>query len=175
VEVDQAQTAVADASDGLKWLDHMFAQEKISFKTPEEQLYTPNAYIDLTIKPCNVDILKNMTSPDLSKRTIMHDCAGNVATLILAARKLNQTGYVQRHCGLINTKDKVRKLRKVFQLSSNAQSTDAAQKKIEKQLEYRALAPAALIRLQTNNGELKKITKKENLSIMFSVFLVLDD
>jgi hypothetical protein len=59
--------------------------------------------------------------------------------------------------------------------TSNAQSTYAAQKKIEKQLEYRALAPAALIRLQTKNGELNKITKKENISIMLSFFLVFDD
>jgi hypothetical protein len=37
------------------------------------------------------------------------------------------------------------------------------------------LAPAALNRLQTKNGELNKIIKKEILSIMLSVFLVLDD
>jgi hypothetical protein len=34
---------------------------------------------------------------------------------------------------------------------------------------------AALSRLQTKNGELNKITKKEILSIVFSVFLVSDD
>jgi hypothetical protein len=59
--------------------------------------------------------------------------------------------------------------------TSNAQSTYAAQKKIEKQLEYRALAPAALIRLQTKNGELNKIKKKDIIYIMFSLFLVLDN
>jgi hypothetical protein len=69
----------------------MFAQGQISFKTSEEQLYTPNSYIDRIIKLCNVDILKHMTAPDLSKRAIMHDCAGNGATLNLEARKLNQT------------------------------------------------------------------------------------
>jgi hypothetical protein len=121
-----------DASDGLKLfqlktpgmqgqelLDNMFAQQQISFKTSEEQLYTSNAYLDLTIKPCNIDILKHMKPPDLSKRTIMQDCAGNGATLNLAARKLNQTGYVQRHCGLVNTEDKVRKMRNALHLSQS--------------------------------------------------------
>jgi hypothetical protein len=132
VEVDQAQAAVVDASNGVKWfqlkspgmqgrelLDHMFAQGQISFKTSEEQLYTPNAYLDLSIKPGNVDIIKHMMAPDLSKSAIMQDCAGDRATLNLSARKLNQTGYVQRHYGLVNTEDKVRKLRNALQLSQS--------------------------------------------------------
>jgi hypothetical protein len=74
----------------------------------------------------------------------------------------------------------VSKLKHALQLSqsmatiSNEQSFEAGQNNIEKQLEYRALAPAALSRMQTKNGELNKITKKDILSIMFSVFLVLD-
>jgi hypothetical protein len=88
-EVDQAQAAVVDARDDIKWfqlkppimqaqelLDHMFAQRQISFKTSEEQLYTPNTYVDLSTKPCKVDILKHTTAPGLSKRAIMQDCAG---------------------------------------------------------------------------------------------------
>jgi hypothetical protein len=94
---------------------------------------------------------------------------------------LNQTEYVQHHCGVVNTEDNARKLRNALQLSQsmakiwNEQSIDTAKKKTNKQLEYRALAPVNLSRLKTKNGELNKITKKEILSIMFSVFLVLDD
>jgi hypothetical protein len=122
-----------------------------------------------------------MTAPALSKRAIMQDCAGNGSTLNLTARKLNQTGYAQLQCGLFNTEDKVRKLRKALQLSqsiatiSNEQITEEAQKKIENQLEYCALAPVALSRLQTKNGELNKIKKKDIIYIMFSLFLVLDN
>jgi hypothetical protein len=63
----------------------------------------PNSYLDITIKPSKIEVLKYMTPPDLSKRAIMKDCAGNGATLNLIARKLNHTGYVQRHWGLVNT------------------------------------------------------------------------
>jgi hypothetical protein len=122
-----------------------------------------------------------MMSPDLFKRAIMQDCTGKEATLNLVAITLNQTGYVQRHCGLFNTQEKARNTRNALQLSqsmatiSNEQSTEAAKHKMEKQLEYRALAPVALDRLQTKNDDLNKITKKEIPSIMLSVFLVLDD
>jgi hypothetical protein len=79
----------------------------------------PNSYLDITIKPSNIEVLEYMTAPDLSKRAIMKDCAGNGAELNLAARKLNQTGYVQRHCGLVNTEVKVRKLKNALQLSQS--------------------------------------------------------
>jgi hypothetical protein len=131
-EVDQEHAAVVDASDGLKLfqlktpgihcqerMEHMFAQRQIIFKTSEEQLYTPNAHLGLTIKPCNIDIIKHMQAPDLSKRAIIHDCAGNGATLNLAARKLNQEGFAHRHCGLVNTEDKLRKLRNTLQMSQS--------------------------------------------------------
>jgi hypothetical protein len=76
---------VTDASNGLKWfklkppdlksqtlLDHnMFAQRQISFKTQEKEIYALNDYLDLAMKPYNVTILKHMTSPDLSKRSVV--------------------------------------------------------------------------------------------------------
>jgi hypothetical protein len=88
---------------GQKILDHMFFQRQLGFKTNETHLYMPNSYLDIAIKPSNIEVLKYMTAPYLSKRAILKECAGNGATLNLAARKLNQTGYMQRHCGLVNT------------------------------------------------------------------------
>jgi hypothetical protein len=122
-EVTEAQGLVKDASSGLEWfrlkppgmkvqklLDHMFFQRQLSFKTKETHLYMTNSYLKIAINPSNIEVLKYMTAPDLSKRAIVNDCAGNGATLNLAARKLNQTVYVQRHCGLVNMDVKVRKL-----------------------------------------------------------------
>jgi hypothetical protein len=124
---------VTDASDGLNWfqffkppgmkgqtlLDHMLDPRQISFKTQEKELYAPNAHLDIAMKPCNVKILKHMTSPDLSKRSVMQDCAVKRATLNLATRKLNQTGHVQHQCGLVNMEDKVPKLNNALQLSQS--------------------------------------------------------
>jgi hypothetical protein len=132
----------------------------------------PNSYLYIAIKPSNIEVLKYMTAPDLSKRAIMKDCAGNWATLNLTARKLNQTGYLQHRCGLVNTEVKVRKLKNALQLSqsmakiTNGQSSERAQQIVEKQLEYRTLAPVTLETLKGKNGELDKITKNEILSIM---------
>jgi hypothetical protein len=167
VKVTEAQGLVKDASSGLEWfqlnppgmkgqklLDHMCFQRQLSFKTKETHLDMPNSYLDIAIKPSNFEVLKYMTVPDLSKRAIMKDCAGNGATLNLAVRKLNQTGYVQRHCGLVNTEVKVRKLKNALQLSqsmatiTNGQCSERSQQRVEKQLEYRTLAPVALEKLK---------------------------
>jgi hypothetical protein len=94
---------------------------------------------------------------------------------------MNQTGYVQRHCGLVNTEDKVLKLKNALQLSqsmatiSNEQSNDAARKNIELEDMYCVLAPSALTKLAARNGNPTNITKKEILSIIFSVFIILQE
>jgi hypothetical protein len=96
-----------------------------------------NKGLDIAIKPSNIDVLKYMTAPDLSKRATMKDCAGNGATLNLTARKLNQTGYVHRHCGLVSTEVKVRKLKNALQLSQsmatikNGQCSERDQQRVE--------------------------------------------
>jgi hypothetical protein len=191
-EVTEAQGLVKDASSGLEWfqlkppvmkgqklLDHMLFQRQLSFKTKETHLHMPNSYLDIVIKPSNIEVLMYMTAPDLSKISTMKDCAGNGETLNLAARKLNQTGYVQRHCGLVNTEVKVRKLKNALQLSqfmatlTIGQSSERSQQRVEKQLEYRTLAPVALEKLKGENGELNKITNNEILSIMYFYFLIL--
>jgi hypothetical protein len=153
-EVMEAQGLVKNASSGLEWfqlkppgmkgqklLDHMFYQRQLSFKKKETHLYIPNSYLDIAIKPSNIEVLNYMTAPDLSKRAIMKECAGNGAMLNLTARKLNQTGYVHRHCGLVHTEVKVRKLKNALQLSqymatiTNGQCSESAQQRVEKQLE----------------------------------------
>jgi hypothetical protein len=74
---------------------------------------------------------------------------------------------------------KVRNLKNALQLSqfmttiTNRQCSERAQQRVEKQLEYRTLAPVALEKLKGKNGELNKITKNEILSIMSFYFLVL--
>jgi hypothetical protein len=191
-EVTEAQGLVKDASSGLEWfqlkppgmkghklLDHMFSQQQLRLKTKENHLYIPNSYLDIAIKPSNIEVLKYMTDPDLSTRAIMKECAGNGATLKFAVRKLNQIGYVQRHCRLVNIGVKVRKLKSALQLSqsmatiTNGQSSERAQHIVEKQLEYRTLAPVALEKLKGQNWELNKITKNEILSVMYFYFLIL--
>jgi hypothetical protein len=78
-------------------------KHQICYKTRANDIYAPNAYLDVFMLPGNLEILQFNTAPDLTKISIMGDCAGNGATMNIATRKLNQTGYIQRHCGLVNT------------------------------------------------------------------------
>jgi hypothetical protein len=97
----------------------------------------------------------------------MQDCTGNGATLNLAAQNLNHMGYILHHCGIINTLS--------MATISNELSKDAAQKKIELQAMYHVIAPSALNKLTAKDGNPTKITKKEILSILFSVFIILEE
>jgi hypothetical protein len=171
--VVSAQAARHEGTETIR--PHVFSTTT-ELQKKETHLYMPNSYLDIKIKPSNIEVLKYMNAPDLSKRAIMKDCAGNGATLNLTARKLNQTGYVQRHCGLVNTEVKVRKLKNALQLSqymatiTNGQCSERAQQRVEKQIEYCTLAPVALEKLKGKNGELNKITKNEILSIIYFYF-----
>jgi hypothetical protein len=137
-----------------------------------------NSYLDIAIKPSTIEVLKYMTAPDLSKRAIIKDCAGNGATINLTARKPKQTGYVQHHCGIINMEVEVRMLKNALQLSQsmatikNGQCSERPQQNVEKQLEYHTLAPVALEKMQGKNGELNKITKNKILSMIYFYFLI---
>jgi hypothetical protein len=115
--------------------------------------------------PGNFKILQFRTAPDLAKRSIMGDCAGNGTTMKVAARKLNQTGYSQWHCGLVNTEEKVRKLH----------GNEAAQKRINVQSTYSEVAPVVIQKVRANNGDATKLTKKEILTTLFFVFHTLEE
>jgi hypothetical protein len=84
-------------------LDYMFAKRQIYYKTNKKSRYMPNEYGNVAMKPFNLKVFQFLTKPDLSKRSIMRDCAEYGAQLKMVTRKLNQTGYIQHHCGLVNT------------------------------------------------------------------------
>jgi hypothetical protein len=77
---------------------------------------------------------------ELSKRSIIRDCAENGAHLNMVARKLNQTGYIRRHCDLVNTEAKVKKVKNALQLTqqmdviTKEHEDEAAQKKYAVQI-----------------------------------------
>jgi hypothetical protein len=107
---------------GKYLLEHMFMKHQLCYKTKVKDLYAPNVYLDVAMLPGKMEILWFKTASDLTKRSIMGDCDGNGDTMNLVARKLNQTGYIQRHCGLVNTEEKVRKLQNQLQLSDSIAS-----------------------------------------------------
>jgi hypothetical protein len=94
----------------------------------------------------------------------------------LDARKLNQTGYIQRHYGLVNTEEKVRKLQNQLPLRDSIviinkeHDNEASQKIIKVQLTYTEVSPVAIRKLKAKNGDATKLTKKEILDILFFVF-----
>jgi hypothetical protein len=111
----------------------------------------------------------------------MRDCAGNGATMNLAARKLNHTGYIQCYCGLVNTEEKVHKLQNQLQLSDSIaknnkeHANEADHKRIKVQSTYSEVAPVAIRKLKAKNGDATKYTKKEIIAVLFFVFYTLEE
>jgi hypothetical protein len=161
----------------------MFVNLQIGHTTRSNDLYEPTAYLDVAMLPGNLEILQFKTAPDLTNRSIMGDCAGNGATMNLAARKLNQTGYIQCHCGLVNTEEKVRRLQNQLQLSDSItiinkehdNDNESGQNRIKVQSTYSEVALVAIRKLKSKNGDATKLTKKEILAILFFVFHTLED
>jgi hypothetical protein len=193
-DVAQAQAVVKDTNTGLRrfqltpegvigqdFLEHMFLKHQMCYKTKATDLYAPNAYLDVAMLPGNLEILQFKTAPDLTRRSIVGDCADNGATMNLAARKLNNTGDIQHHCGLENTEEKVRKLQNQLQLSDSIvaiikeHDNEASQKRIKVQSMHSEVVPVAIQRLKANNGDATKLTKKEILAILFFVFHTLEE
>jgi hypothetical protein len=66
----------------------MVDQQQIRYSNDEKALYKPHEYLNIAIKSCNITVLPFTTKPDLSKRSIMRDCAGNGEQMNTATRKL---------------------------------------------------------------------------------------
>jgi hypothetical protein len=87
----------------------------------------------------------------------MGEFAGNGTNMNLSDCKLHQTGYIQRHCGLVNNQEKVRKLQIQLQLSDSIaiinkeHDNEAPQKRIKVQSTYNEVAPVAIRKLKAKN------------------------
>jgi hypothetical protein len=154
---------------------------QMCYKTRAKDLYAPNAYLDVAMLPGNLEIRQFKTAPDLKKRSIMGKCAGNGATMNLAACKFKQNVYIQHHCGIVNTEEKVRKLHNQLQISdlittiNKEHDNEAAQEWIKVHLTYNEVSPVFIRKLKEKNGDAAKLTKKEILTILFFVFHTLKE
>jgi hypothetical protein len=52
---------------GQSLLDHVFTPRHVCYKIDHKKIYTPNAYLDLAIKPCNSGAMKFKMRSYLSK------------------------------------------------------------------------------------------------------------
>jgi hypothetical protein len=84
---------------GLQLFEHMIAKPCLDPKGGLKD--APSPHFDVSISNPQRDMLKP-TSLELSKQEIMKYAGGHSATIKMAARKLDQLGYVKAHSGVAN-------------------------------------------------------------------------
>eukprot|EP00978_Attheya_sp_CCMP212_P031727 scaffold120920_cov35-Attheya_sp.AAC.1 len=154
---------------GEELLDHMhaFALRDPKSKTEDDTAVKPSAYLDLSISSDQLKIIMQPRARDITMRELMRDAGGNGATMKIAKRKLSTFGAIQSHSGMANDERRLAQLRNKFELVAslaeiNRLEKDNLEAKANSALmEKRTKAPAALAKLSTNNGKVKKLTKLE--------------
>ena len=137
----------------------------------------PSTNFDVSITSPRRDMLKP-TSLGLTKREIMKYAGGHGATIKMAARKLDQLGYVKAYSCVANDSARLEKLTNQLQLANSLaviERSDAAiakKKKTDSFAERLAMAPMAVVKLAEKGGLAISLTKKEISALLFVHFSV---
>ena len=115
---------------GLPLFEHMISKRCID---PQGGVKddAPSAHFDVTITSPQRDMLK-ATSLELNKQEIMKYAGGHGATIKMAARKLDQLGYIKAHSGVANDSARLKKLRNQLQLANSLASIERSEAAIAK-------------------------------------------
>ena len=103
----------------------------------------------------------------------MKDASGDRAAMKMAERKLNALGNINSHACFVNSATNLEKMRNQMQLASSisqvarVQRSEALAKRNEENAEKVTVAPIALAKLEKNNGDADKLTKKEIVAVLW--------
>ena len=165
---------------GMDLFDHMLQfrnrDQKIrrTNKNPDDtaaSIVRPAPYLDVEFKAGQLSTVQP-TIEDLRASNLMRDAGGDGAMMKLAERKLNALGNVNSHSCFVNSAVNLEKMRNQVQLASSiaqvgrVQRLEAIAKKNEETAEKLNLAPTALAKLEKNNGDVEKLTKKEIAAVL---------
>ena len=188
-EVLEAKAAATDATDGLNsfilkppgltgidLFSHMVQKRLIDPKSKDK----PSCYLAIDLDKSQLGILAP-TSLQLNKREIMRYAGGTGASMKMAARKLDQFGYIKSYSGLANDPARLSKLANQLMLAKSVASIaeeekrQARQKKTTATTELFALAPEAKKKLANKLGDVNKLTKKEISALLLVCYLIEED
>jgi hypothetical protein len=183
-EIEAVQASTKGINDGLncflvkppglkgkELFAHMVAVRLINTKAT-----SPSEYLDVVVSTSNRTVLKDAAEASMSKRNIMKDAGGANATMKLAARKLDQMGYIKLHSGIVNTPKMLAKMTNQMQMSKllaeirTIETTATVDKKKIYTDSLILLAPSAKIKLASNSGDVMKLTKKEMCSLLLESY-----
>ena len=173
---------------GIALLDHMCIfgnTQHASAKgkgTAEDEMTVmrPSANLAVHLYP---DLLKSIqpTANQLRRGEIIKDYVGNNAAHKCARRKLNSYGYLVGHCGVVNSKENMNRMKEqlvmvvlVYEIHWK-EAEDKVLEKLEKNKMNNEKAPVAVGKLDDKGCMVVKITVAKIESILFSVYNITMD
>ena len=115
---------------------------------------------------------------DITKRNIMRKVGGTGASIKLGKRTLDNLGYIKSQCCFPNDQQRIEKLERQARLAASIEEIkeyNDRKKKEEQVAASEAMltgCPESLKKLKDKGGDLTKITKKEIVSILFTVYRI---
>ena len=175
---------------GKDLLDHMTNFRRRDTTASDTEKLEPSAYLDV-VMTADQQMLMNPKPHDLTVRAILRDAGGVGASLKLAKRKLDATGFVKAHCGRINGPVRMKRVSDALHLAdsiaeisrANASDRNEAKKTHEASLWPLALTAVRKLRkLHAGLSEgsedektaeaIKKLTKADCSAILARYFQV---
>ena len=173
---------------GEKLLEHMCGHRNRMFakevSIDDDSAYIrrpcqePSSYLDLHLYPDSLRAIMP-SEKDFNRGNVMSHAHGTRAQRKMADRKLTNIGTVVGHCGLVNSKENMRRLTEQYefvksiaeinrkQVNEKNQKEEDAQKDLEKN------APAAAMKLETKERNVEGLYVPEIEAILYQVYNVI--
>ena len=154
---------------GIKLFKHMI---QMRHRTSLTQQVEPSGFLDCEIKDDQREVL-DPSSHDLTHGQIMKQAGGKGARLKVAKRKLDNLGYVKSFCGVMNSDERMNRMKNNFELAASLAEIDRmdqaekADENVKIENECKDKASGALSKLRSKNDDVTKLTKLEMGALLF--------
>ena len=130
---------------------------------------SPSKFLDVVVITSNIAVLKDAAEASTIKRKFMRDSGGLNETMKLAARNLDQMGYIKSHSGIVNSSKRLVNTRNQMYMPRSLDEIRAIETNdtVDKKKIYTEstiiIAPSANIQLISRSGDVMNIYKKINV------------
>ena len=144
--------------------------------TPDTEQLRPGGYLNLEVRDDQARIVLNPTPRDYELGAIMRSAGGSGGGIGLPKRKLDAMAGIRGQSGVLNDKERMRKMRAQLELAGSlavVKHVEVEAKRAKKDAAESGLfdsAPGAVVKLRSKEGDVSKLYKTEMCAIALRYF-----
>lgn len=141
------------------------------------KIFKASAYLDLEVNHRQMECVQP-TEDDFRRADVLRDAVGDGAMRKISKRKLTTLGYLQGHCGIVNSKETLKRMKQDLDLSVSVaeihrlEALESKKKKAEEEDKHKGKAPAAALKLEEKKRNLDDMYVKEMICLLFTIYNV---